>query len=106
MAPAHSVAACEVTRTPCGCVVVQAWGQASDTILECDKVVVPVHLGMHWTCAVINLREKAIEYYDSLLVRGCANMAPRKTWYLHTGLVSKTATGLIIGGALHVYILE
>ena len=29
-------------------------------------VIVPVHLGMHWCCAVINFDQKRIEYYDSL----------------------------------------
>ncbi len=31
-----------------------------------DKVVVPVHLGNHWCLAVINVRAKRFEYYDSL----------------------------------------
>eukprot|EP00892_Ulva_mutabilis_P008029 jgi/Ulvmu1/5599/UM023_0136.1 len=35
-------------------------------IKDLDKVVVPVHLGNHWTCAVLNFRDCQIEYYDSL----------------------------------------
>lgn len=41
-------------------------GQASATVLECDKLIIPVHLGCHWTCAVINLRDRGICYFDSL----------------------------------------
>ncbi|RUS28490.1 hypothetical protein BC938DRAFT_481819 [Jimgerdemannia flammicorona] len=29
-------------------------------------VIVPVHLGMHWCCAVINFVKHRVEYYDSL----------------------------------------
>lgn len=30
-----------------------------------DIVLVPIHLGNHWCLAVIDLRKKTIEYYDS-----------------------------------------
>ena len=42
------------------------WGQPSDSVLDCDKIIIPVHLGCHWTCAVINLKEQQILYFDSL----------------------------------------
>lgn len=32
-----------------------------------DKIIIPIHLSMHWCLAVINLKEKRFEYYDSLL---------------------------------------
>lgn len=35
-------------------------------LLECDKIVVPIHLPAHWTLAVINLRDQQFEYYDSM----------------------------------------
>lgn len=44
----------------------ERWGQPSGTVLECDKLIIPVHLGCHWTCAVINLRDHEIWYFDSL----------------------------------------
>lgn len=31
-----------------------------------DKVIVPIHLGNHWTLAVINIEEERYEYYDSM----------------------------------------
>ncbi|CAG8498005.1 13433_t:CDS:10 [Ambispora leptoticha] len=34
-------------------------------LFEKDKLLVPVHLGNHWVCAVINLNEKTISVYDS-----------------------------------------
>ncbi|KAJ1729551.1 SUMO1 sentrin specific peptidase 1 [Coemansia biformis] len=36
-------------------------------LFEKDLVIVPVHLGVHWCCAVIDLRQKSIVYYDALL---------------------------------------
>ncbi|KAJ2469932.1 hypothetical protein EV174_006192 [Coemansia sp. RSA 2320] len=36
-------------------------------LFEKDLVIVPVHLGVHWCCAVIDLRAKTIVYYDALL---------------------------------------
>ncbi len=29
-------------------------------------MIAPIHLGMHWCCAIINFKEKRFEYYDSL----------------------------------------
>ena len=40
-------------------------------MLDCDLVVMPVHLAMHWTCAVINLRDRELLYLDSMGVRRC-----------------------------------
>nr|KAJ3423016.1 hypothetical protein HK105_004191 [Polyrhizophydium stewartii] len=44
---------------------VRRWTKKVD-LFEKDLVIVPVHLGAHWTCAVINLKQKRFEYYDSL----------------------------------------
>ena len=41
----------------------------SATILEVDRVIMPVHLGNHWTCAVIDLAAQELVYYDSMGVR-------------------------------------
>lgn len=36
-------------------------------IFSKDLVLIPCNLGnSHWTCASINIRDKRIEYYDSL----------------------------------------
>ena len=40
-------------------------------MLDCDLVVMPVHLAMHWTCAVVNLRDHELLYLDSMGVRCC-----------------------------------
>ena len=50
-------------------------GQASDCVLDCDLVIVPVHLGAHWVCAAVSFRDQEIVYLDSMKVRregGCA----------------------------------
>jgi len=37
------------------------------TMFELDKVVFPVHVGgVHWCCGCINMKERKIEYYDSM----------------------------------------
>ncbi len=38
-------------------------------MLDCDLVVMPVHLAMHWTCAVVSLRDPEFLYLDSMGVR-------------------------------------
>lgn len=43
-------------------------GQASTSVLDCDLVIVPVHLGVHWTCAVVSFRDQEIVYLDSMKV--------------------------------------
>ena len=35
-------------------------------IFEMDVILVPVHLGMHWCLAVIDFKNKQLEYYDSM----------------------------------------
>ena len=32
-----------------------------------DVIMVPIHLGMHWCLAAIDIRAKTVTYYDSLL---------------------------------------
>ena len=33
---------------------------------DMDLLIVPVHIGVHWTLAVVNLPQRRIEYYDAL----------------------------------------
>lgn len=35
-------------------------------IFAFDIILIPIHLGIHWCCAEINLKAKSIIYYDSL----------------------------------------
>ncbi|KAL0488418.1 hypothetical protein AKO1_015601 [Acrasis kona] len=44
---------------------VRRWTKKVDLFSK-DKVIIPIHLGVHWTCAVINLRDSRFEYYDSM----------------------------------------
>eukprot|EP01090_Pellita_catalonica_P021597 TRINITY_DN8128_c0_g1_i1.p1 TRINITY_DN8128_c0_g1~~TRINITY_DN8128_c0_g1_i1.p1 ORF type:complete len:514 (+),score=59.98 TRINITY_DN8128_c0_g1_i1:326-1867(+) len=44
---------------------VRKWTRKVDLFAK-DKVLIPVHLGNHWCLAVINIRDKRFEYYDSL----------------------------------------
>ncbi|KAJ3157554.1 SUMO1 sentrin specific peptidase 1 [Geranomyces michiganensis] len=46
---------------------VRRWTRkAKIDLFQLDKVIIPLHLGNHWTCGVINLVAKRFEYYDSL----------------------------------------
>eukprot|EP00817_Percolomonadidae_sp_ATCC50343_P005812 CAMPEP_0117419814 /NCGR_PEP_ID=MMETSP0758-20121206/1295_1 /TAXON_ID=63605 /ORGANISM="Percolomonas cosmopolitus, Strain AE-1 (ATCC 50343)" /LENGTH=367 /DNA_ID=CAMNT_0005201093 /DNA_START=638 /DNA_END=1737 /DNA_ORIENTATION=+ len=44
---------------------VKRWTRKFD-LFSYDKIFVPIHQSAHWTLAVINLRDKRFEYYDSL----------------------------------------
>lgn len=45
--------------------------QASPSLLQVDRILLPVHRGdNHWAAACIYLKEKRIEYWDSLGVGG------------------------------------
>eukprot|EP00889_Picochlorum_renovo_P003502 jgi/Picre1/30532/NNA_005895.t1 len=45
----------------------KAGGQSRASILDCDRIIVPVNQSnMHWVCAVIDLENERLEYYDSL----------------------------------------
>ncbi|XP_020221685.1 ubiquitin-like-specific protease ESD4 isoform X1 [Cajanus cajan] len=36
------------------------------SLLECDKIFVPIHQNIHWCLAVINKRDKTFQYLDSM----------------------------------------
>lgn len=44
---------------------VRRWTKRVDIFAK-DVILVPIHLGMHWCMAAINMRKKRFEYYDSL----------------------------------------
>ncbi|XP_010524538.1 PREDICTED: ubiquitin-like-specific protease ESD4 isoform X2 [Tarenaya hassleriana] len=35
-------------------------------LIDCDKIFVPIHRGVHWTLAIINNRDRKFQYLDSL----------------------------------------
>ncbi|XP_063607568.1 sentrin-specific protease 1-like isoform X2 [Penaeus indicus] len=45
---------------------VRRWTKKVD-VFSMDLLLVPVHLGMHWCLATMDLRSKSIRYYDSML---------------------------------------
>ncbi|KAJ3683714.1 hypothetical protein LUZ60_013941 [Juncus effusus] len=36
------------------------------SLIDCDKIFVPVHKGIHWCLAIINVKNKSFQYLDSL----------------------------------------
>lgn len=57
-----------------------AWTRGVDVLRDCDVVLVPVHMGNHWCLAVVNVRARAFEYYDSLGQRGAECLALLRAW--------------------------
>ena len=41
-------------------------GAGGSKILDLDGVIIPVHKQAHWTLAYINVKQRRLEYYDSL----------------------------------------
>uniref|UniRef100_A0A0D9VV62 Ubiquitin-like protease family profile domain-containing protein n=1 Tax=Leersia perrieri TaxID=77586 RepID=A0A0D9VV62_9ORYZ len=35
-------------------------------LVQCEKIFVPVHIGMHWCLAIINMKDRSFQYLDSL----------------------------------------
>jgi len=52
-------------RNSYGYANVKRWTRKVD-LFEYDKIIIPIHLSVHWTLAVINLRDERFEYYDSM----------------------------------------
>lgn len=48
-----------------GHAAVKRWTKAVDLFL-CDLILVPLHLGVHWALAVIDLKSKTVKSYDSM----------------------------------------
>lgn len=49
-------------------------------VLRCEKIYVPVHQAVHWVLAEIDIREKRISYYDSLLGESAVTVKNLKRW--------------------------
>lgn len=44
-------------------------GQASKTVVDCDRLIAPINLPAHWVCAVADLQRKELVFLDSMGVR-------------------------------------
>jgi sentrin-specific protease 1 len=59
---------------------VARWTRRADVFSK-DLIIVPIHChGNHWTLAVINLRQKRFEYYDSLFGSPGAVLTNLRRW--------------------------
>ncbi|GLI69363.1 hypothetical protein VaNZ11_013954 [Volvox africanus] len=54
--------------------------QPSSNVLELDRIIIPIHKGVHWTCAEIDLKARAVRYYDSLMGEDHALVRHLLTW--------------------------
>ncbi len=48
------------------CMTITPRGARGETIFDMRYIFIPIHHGLHFTCAVIYMEQKKIEYYDSL----------------------------------------
>ena len=48
-----------------GHAAIKRWTKKID-IFSFDLILIPVHLGMHWCLATIDLKRKGVFYYDSM----------------------------------------
>ena len=44
---------------------VKRWTRKID-IFDVDRIVIPIHLGVHWTCAALLMEQKKVIYLDSM----------------------------------------
>ncbi|KAF2071588.1 hypothetical protein CYY_007097 [Polysphondylium violaceum] len=72
---------------------VKKWTNSID-IFSLEKVILPIHLGNHWCCAVINFKEKLIQYYDSLLGDNPACLSKLRR-YLQDEMKNRKKEGII-----------
>ncbi|XP_057854571.2 ubiquitin-like-specific protease ESD4 [Cryptomeria japonica] len=69
-------------------------------LLDCDSILVPIHKHFHWTLAVINIKEKKIQYYDSLDTRD-NHVFNVLTKYIQDEVEDKCRNHLNLGGWKH-----
>jgi len=58
-------------------------------IFQLDRVVVPVHEGVHWTCAVVDFVAKRIDYFDSMHIENPACTDALAQWVQDESLDKK-----------------
>ena len=58
----------------------KANGQASESVLDCDRIIMPVHEGVHWTCAMVDLQHKQLVFFDSLMGEDRKLLKHLETW--------------------------
>lgn len=60
-----------------------------------DRIIVPVHEGMHWTAAMVDLLNKRFVFFDSLLGRNPWALKSLQQWLADEAMVSATLQILI-----------
>ncbi|MEW5308088.1 MAG: hypothetical protein WDW38_000074 [Sanguina aurantia] len=55
-------------------------GQGCKCLLDVDRIIMPIHCGMHWTCAVVDIKNESIYYYDSLMGEDATLLANLARW--------------------------
>ncbi len=52
-------------------------GQASNCVLDVDRIMVPIHLPAHWVSAVIDMEHQCVIYLDSMgVIALCLELLP------------------------------
>ncbi|KAK9077821.1 hypothetical protein SSX86_006159 [Deinandra increscens subsp. villosa] len=75
------------------------------SLLECDKIFVPIHKEIHWCLAVINKKEEKFQYLDSL--RGADKKVLRMlAMYITDEVKDKTGKNIDVTSWEHEYVTD
>lgn len=56
-------------------------GQISQCILDVDRIIIPINLNnTHWTCALIDIKNKKFQYFDSMMCKNEACLEALAQW--------------------------
>lgn len=67
-------------------------------IYRCDRVIIPVHQGNHWTAMMVDLAQQRLVFFDSFLGQNRRAVANVKQWVMDEAKVR-----LGIGGGGEVF---
>ena len=71
---------------------VKRWTEKVD-VFSHSLVLVPVHLGMHWCLATMDIKERAIKYYDSMRGNNTACLEALENYLKAEHLAKKSVSG-------------
>ncbi|KAG0606046.1 hypothetical protein M758_9G109100 [Ceratodon purpureus] len=73
------------------------------SLLECDKILVPIHQDVHWCLAVIDMQRKKLLYFDSLQGRD-SNVLKCLARYIVDEARERTGQNLDVSNWEHVFV--
>lgn len=47
---------------------------------RCDRVIIPVHQGLHWTALMVDIKQQRLVFFDSLFGKNAKAVAAVRRW--------------------------